>query len=84
MSWAELLQNIPRPFALIADQSPTDLADDVIYFDSELATPRSEQLWKLGSAIADQQDPIDPFDLVPLYVRVPEAEEVWQARQEQA
>ncbi len=46
-----------------------------------LGTPRAEVVYELGSRAAVAELPINPRDLVPTYVRLPEAEERWAQRQ---
>ena len=85
MHWDQLLKRFDKPFALIADLPPLDdLPDHVKYLDPDLAIPHSEPLWNLGEKLAKEQSPISPFELAPLYIRLPEAEELWQAKQERA
>ncbi len=47
----------------------------------ELAVPRSEVVWRLGRAMLERGETTDPYALSPLYVRLPEAEEIWQKNQ---
>ena len=49
--------------------------------NSALARPRSSVVYALGRALAKQGSFADPIALAPLYVRLPEAEEVWLAKQ---
>jgi tRNA threonylcarbamoyladenosine biosynthesis protein TsaB len=83
MSMADLLQTAPRPLALVGDPLPPipeGLAEGVLVLDRRLAAPRSEAVWRLGRAAARRGDFADPFALVPLYVRPPEAVELWNKR----
>jgi tRNA threonylcarbamoyladenosine biosynthesis protein TsaB len=78
----EMLALAPRPLLVIADM-PGDHAPapDVELADAKLAIPRARVVWQLGRQLAAQGKFVDPVQLVPLYVRLPEAEEVWQAKQ---
>ena len=72
----------PPPMAVIADKLPDfDWPADVQYLDPTLATPRSEAVWRLGRAAAERGEFTDPLELTPLYVRLPEPEEKWRAKQ---
>jgi len=46
----------------------------------ELNRARAEMVYRLGRDRATRGDFTDPADMVPLYIRRPEAEEVWQRR----
>ena len=80
---AEMLEHAPRPLAVIADKLPdgTQFPADVQLLNSSLARPRSSAVWAIGRALAKQGSFADPVTLAPLYVRLPEAEEVWLSRQ---
>jgi tRNA threonylcarbamoyladenosine biosynthesis protein TsaB len=86
-SLAQLLADAPRPLAILADPLPPDHASllesegDVRLLDASHAVPRSETVWQLGRALARQQQFTDPLELQPLYVRPPEAVELWNQRQ---
>ena len=68
--------------AVIGDTPPQyDWPGDVELLDSALSVPRSEVVWRIGRRIAEEGRFTTAMDLVPLYVRLPEAEELWQARQ---
>ena len=78
----QLLQTAPRPLALLGNRLPDHpWPGDVQPLDAQLAVPRSEQVWRLGSALARQNNFADPMTLTPLYARPPEAEQLWQKRQ---
>ena len=49
--------------------------------DKNLWTPRAASVCRLGSALALAGTLTAPRDLVPLYIRRPEAEELWEKRQ---
>lgn len=80
----QLLNTAPRPLAIVGDPLPQQLLDasldGVAILDSALAIPRNETVWQIGHAMAQQGRYTDPFKLSPLYVRPPEAEELWNKR----
>ena len=78
----QLLREAPRPLALLS-QMPLDLPDttDVTTLPPEAAQPRSETVWTLGRALAAKNQYADPLTLEPLYVRRPEAVELWEQHQ---
>ncbi len=49
--------------------------------DPALADPRAESVWQIGRRLSRADQTVDPIALVPHYVRLPEAEEVWRQRQ---
>jgi tRNA threonylcarbamoyladenosine biosynthesis protein TsaB len=78
----QMLTRAPRPLAVICDAMPGfSWPNDVQLLDLALARPRSETVWRLGQALAAAGRYVDPVQMTPLYVRLPEAEELWQARQ---
>lgn len=52
-----------------------------IILPESLHTPRAEMVFHLGAARAQADLFVPPRDLVPLYIRLPEAEEKWMLRQ---
>ena len=79
----DLLSKCSRPVHLIGDplpQVPGEQSDDVTVLPAEYAVGRSEAVWKLGRQAANTRDPDDPMKLVPLYIREPEAVELWNQR----
>ena len=84
MTMAQLLAESPRPLAIIGDPLPANDGpahldeDGVCHLPPPMAIPRSEQVWHLGRAAADRTT--DPFDLLPLYAREPEAVALWNKR----
>jgi tRNA A37 threonylcarbamoyladenosine modification protein TsaB len=82
MTPAELIQRAKRPLAVVGDHLPPfDWPGDVECLDGALAEPRSEVAWRLGRAAAKAGRFVEALALTPLYIRLPEAEEVWQAKQ---
>ncbi len=77
----QLLEIAPRPLAIIADQLPPfDWPDDINILDQHLAIPHSHVVWQLGRNLAANNQFADPIQLVPHYVRLPEAEEVLRTK----
>lgn len=82
---ADLLEHVDGPLAVVGDKLPEhDWPDRVTLLPAEYAVPRASVVLALGAAMAKAGRFVDPYALVPLYVRPPEAEEVWQARQSTA
>ena len=84
MTMAELQSAAPGPLTIIADKLP-DGADQAVtggvrLLPPQTAIPRSEVVWRLGRAAARRGEYTDAFDLMPLYVREPEAVELWNNR----
>lgn len=70
---------------IIADQLPEHPPEggwpaDVELLDPTLAAPRGEVVWEIGRRMAREGRFTEAVDLVPLYVRLPDAEELWRAR----
>lgn len=82
LSLKEVVEQSPRPLALVGDPLPAmeALPEGVRLLPRELAVPRSEAVWKLGRQAAARGEFADPQRLIPLYVRPPEAEELWAKR----
>lgn len=79
----ELLAAAPRPLALLGDplgDVPPLLDDQVTILPSLLALPRAEALWRLGRQAAQRGEFTNPLELLPLYVREPEAQILWNRR----
>ncbi len=76
----ELLAAAPRPIAILGDPLPAlpaDLCDQVAILPAALATARAAAVWKLGRESALAGEYIDPWQLIPIYARPPEAIELW-------
>ncbi len=86
ISPAELLGSLRRPLWITGegiDYHRQDLTSqsDVVLVDPEFWVGRAVNVLKLGVELA-RQDRFTPCnELVPIYVRLPEAEERWQLRQ---
>ena len=52
-----------------------------VKYHSELSQPRSENVWRVGCRLALQNQYTPAHELLPLYVRIPEAVELWEKRQ---
>lgn len=76
----ELLDKAPRPLAVIGDPLPNLTLDAVQSFTGDSAIASAKTVYSLGYAAALRDEFADGFDLVPLYVRVPEAVELWNKR----
>jgi tRNA threonylcarbamoyladenosine biosynthesis protein TsaB len=80
-SMRELLAAAPRPLAIIGDPLPAmDAAAEVAVLPATLARGRAEVVWELGRLAARAGLFTDPLELLPLYVRPPEAVELWDKR----
>jgi tRNA threonylcarbamoyladenosine biosynthesis protein TsaB len=79
---AEFLAKAPPRAWLLGDPLPPVPAgfEGVTVLPQELASPRSDALWGLGRDAARRGRYVDPPALLPLYVREPEAEELWKKR----
>jgi len=80
---AELLQASPRPVRVIGDplpKIPESAAPGVSVLDPGYAVGRSEAVWRLGRRAPKTRKPDDPMTLAPLYIREPEAVELWNQR----
>jgi tRNA threonylcarbamoyladenosine biosynthesis protein TsaB len=82
----ELLDEAPRPVALLAEKLPPlppaiQNDPDVTILDPQQAAPRSEVLWQLGRARAKAGQFNNPLELSPLYIREPEAVTLWRENQ---
>ena len=82
MTMAELLTVAPRPLMILGDPLPAlpDSVQHVTVLPADLATPRSEAVWKLGRRLASHGQWTDALTLTPLYARVPEAVTLWDKR----
>lgn len=76
----QMLARAPRPVHLIGEGIPyhreaVPLSPDVIVTDDSVWQPRAATVGRLGQIRAERGEFVDPFRLVPTYVRLPEAEE---------
>ncbi len=90
---AELIDTLPRPASLMGEgllYAPlpeginADANDDpdrrISILHENLYRPRAEIVYALGRRRAAADDFDDPKSLIPIYVRRPEAEEVWDRK----
>ncbi len=81
---AEWLAGQPRPLAVMGEgvmyhRAAVDAAN-VTVLDERTWIPRAADVHRLGWAAAQSGAFVPPRDLVPLYIRRPEAEELWEKR----
>lgn len=77
-----LLTNIQQHLWILGYPLPDSLTQhkSITVLPMHLASPRSEIVWRLGRRAACHGDFVQPLSLTPLYVREPEAEELWKKR----
>ena len=76
-----------EPVAVVGDEHVIEQLDwpaAVERLDPTLSEPRSEVVWRLGRAMLEAGEVTDAYRLAPMYVRLPEAEEVWQNKENAA
>jgi tRNA threonylcarbamoyladenosine biosynthesis protein TsaB len=84
---AAVLARAPRPLHLLGEGIPAhacfipDADDRIIATPPESWQARAGVVAKLGMDLAERGEFSDPFRLIPIYIRLPEAEEKWLARQ---
>lgn len=82
MAMDQLLAQLPRPVLLLGEAlAESIIGDRVERLPSGLAEPRSEHVFTIGRAMARRGLFTTGYDLLPLYARRPEAEEVWERNQ---
>jgi len=75
----DLLKDAPRPLAIVAEvDTGIQPGDDIAVVASESIEADASVTWLLGKAYADQGRYTDPRELVPLYIREPEAVTLWK------
>ena len=76
---------MPAKFVLLGDPLPEfESSDRVTRLPAELAVPRSDVVYTLGRGAAQRGAFVSAEALVPMYVRPPEAVEVWEKNQSRA
>jgi tRNA threonylcarbamoyladenosine biosynthesis protein TsaB len=82
VAMSTLLEMTPRPLLILGDPLPTPAVydDKTSVLPAEHARARSEAVWRIGREKASGGEFTDPAKLLPLYVRPPEAEELWRKR----
>ncbi len=69
------------PLAILGDHLPDHpWPDHITILPPDLAIPHSATVYQLGCALAAKNKFIPPLKLTPHYIRLPEAEEIWQAK----
>ncbi|NIA07012.1 MAG: tRNA (adenosine(37)-N6)-threonylcarbamoyltransferase complex dimerization subunit type 1 TsaB [Actinobacteria bacterium] len=80
----QFVNESPRPLLLIGEgikyHQEALTAEGVNIGDESLAWPRAEMMHRIGQAMADKGEFADPSTLAPIYLRRPEAEELWIKR----
>ncbi len=82
----QLVDHAPRPLWILGDPVPKhadeviDAQQDVTLLDAALARARAEHVWRIGRELARRGDYTEALELIPLYVRPPEAVELWNKR----
>ncbi|MCG3180964.1 MAG: tRNA threonylcarbamoyladenosine biosynthesis protein TsaB [Phycisphaerae bacterium] len=82
---AEMLAAAPRPLHLLGEgidyhRDALTVGPDVIELPRDLWPPRAESVCRIGWAMACRGEFTAPQDAIPVYIRKPEAEEVWERR----
>ncbi len=82
MTPAQVCEALNGQGAVVGDHLPEhDWPAGITVLDESLAVPRAEVVWQLGRERAARGQFVTPLEMVPFYVRLPEAEEVWQQKQ---
>lgn len=82
MTPQQVVEQAARPLTVVADHPQAyDWPADIERLDPALARPRCQTVRRIGRTLAAQNAFTDPLALTPLYVRLPEAEEIWQMKQ---
>lgn len=83
---AKLLETISEPVLVVGEKLPlgqnpgAPMAHGPVTYLANASQPRSDQVWRLGRQMAAQGRYVPAHDLLPLYVRVPEAVALWEKR----
>jgi len=85
MTMRQVLDQTPRPITILGQVLPpipqdVDHIEQITVLDGDAALPQAESVYRLGRKAARRNEFVEPFDLVPLYVRRPEAVELWDKR----
>jgi tRNA threonylcarbamoyladenosine biosynthesis protein TsaB len=79
---ADFLKNSPHPLAVLGEgidyHRPTIDTASVRVLDRELWPGRADSVYAVGLQLAERKIFTDGGDLLPLYIRRPEAEEKWE------
>lgn len=80
----KFVEESPRPLVLIGEgieYHREELeGEEVSFADESLSCPRAEMVYKIGRAKAKKGEFADASTLTPIYLRPPEAEELWIKR----
>lgn len=83
----KLLEELPRPALVFGDGSvkytKVFSVDGVDFGDDDMGMAKARVVASLGRTAFDKGETIDPYQLQPLYMGIPEAEEKWKARMKQ-
>lgn len=81
---AAYLATLPRDCAVLGEGVPYHqaavTASGLPVLPRDLFPPRVETVYRLGAERAAEGLFVPPRDLIPVYIRPPEAEEVWAAK----
>jgi len=85
MTPAQMLARAPRPLHLLGEgidyhREALRIGADVIELPRELWPPRADAVLRIGRPLARAGRFTPPAELVPIYIRRPEAEELWERR----
>ncbi len=77
----EILADAPRPVLLLSPgRIESDIPADVTRLDGQSATPAAGGVWQAGRRLARRGRYTEPLQLLPIYVRRPEAVRLWEKR----
>ena len=85
MTPAELLERAPRPLSLtgegLAWHADAFQCRTIDWLDEDHRMPRAQEVHRIGRRMAKRNEFTPPNELIPIYIRIPEAEEKWAERQ---
>lgn len=85
---AQWLRTLPRPLAVIGEgiafHRPACIAADAAILDEQYWRPNVEHVVVIGQRLWEQGAVCEPSMILPLYIRRPEAEEVYEQRRREA
>src|SRR5664280_443378 len=75
----------PRPLHVLGEgidyhREALAFGPDVIELPRDIWPPRADAVWRIGWPMAQAGRFTEPADAIPIYLRRPEAEEVWERR----
>lgn len=84
MTPAELLERAPRPLTLTGEgltwHADAFQGHTIDWLDHDHRMPRAREVHRIGRRMAKRSEFTPPNDLIPIYIRIPEAEEKWAER----